>query len=438
MGPYALIPEESLWGLIPMVVYLIWAFKPNTRALTSAFLACLAGFFLTGQTPAMFGELMSKSLASTLGVIGLIIMLGAGLGELMTETHVSHVLVRWIIDKIGVNTEKKAILATIVVTVVVCGLLGTLAGGCALIAPILIPVVAAAGLKPSSVGAIFQSAGETGIIWGPFTGPTVTLLALTGLSYGRMMLWAALPFGIIWLIVIYFVAIHIQKNPKYDDQYDLTEDKVVEITSKDKIATVAFLVTFAALVVYSMVTKQGTAYTIFVMIVLSLVLTIFSTRDLNVTFKVLGKGMATMAGTFLLFLLLNVMMTYVNYGGGFTALGNLFMGLVGEGSKAMLMIVGTIVGAFGVNGAAVAQMQVTHELFLPAVTSMELPMELWAIVLIAASRVTSSIYPGTNMLSPMGLARSKSLKAMLLGGWCVSMVAIVYIFTWAFVGQMVF
>ena len=54
---------------------------------------------------------------------------------------------------------------------------------------ILIPVVAAAGLKPATVACLFQSSGETGLIWGPFTGPTVALLAITGLSYGRMMLW---------------------------------------------------------------------------------------------------------------------------------------------------------------------------------------------------------------------------------------------------------
>ncbi len=188
LGDYALIPKESLWALIPMLVYIIVAFKPKTHAITSAFLACVVGAILTAQNPAMLGKLIVKSLGSTLGLIGLIIMCGAGLGAVMSDAHVSHTMVNWIIKYVGVKTEKRAILCVILTTTLVCGLLGTLAGGCAIVAPILIPIVAAAGIKPATVGAVFQSSGETGLIWGPFTGPTVALLAITGLSYGRMML----------------------------------------------------------------------------------------------------------------------------------------------------------------------------------------------------------------------------------------------------------
>ena len=63
---------------------------------------------------------------------------------------------------------------------------------------------------------------------------------------------------------------------------------------------------------------------------------------------------------------------------------------------------------------------------------------MWAIALICGSRVTSSIYPGANMISPMGCARSTDLKAMLLGGWAVSMVSILYIMIWSFIGPMIF
>ncbi|MCI8510912.1 MAG: TRAP transporter large permease subunit [Lachnospiraceae bacterium] len=440
MGPYACIPEQSLWGLIPMIVYIVLAFMPRLSSIAAVFLACVVGFFLTGQTPAMFGSLITESLGSTLGLIGLIIMMGAGLGELMTESGVSHTLVCWVINGIGVKTQKRAILALMVVTVLVCGLLGTLAGGCAIIAPIMIPVVAAAGIKPATVGAVFQSAGETGIIWGPFSGPTVTLLALTGLGYGGMMLWAALPYGIIWLIVIYFVALHIQKDPKYEEQYELSdgEKEAMQITSVMKRTTLAFLAVFLGLVIYSLVTKQGTAYTIFVMIVLMLVISVFSKKSLGSSMRSFSSGMASMAETFFMFLLLNVLMEYVSYGGGFEALGELFLRFVGEGSRALVVVFGTLVGSFGINGGAVAQLQVTHDLFKGALELTKVPMEVWAIALICGSRVTSSIYPGSNMLAPMGLARSKSLKAMLLGGWAVSMVSLLFIILWAYIGMPVF
>lgn len=436
MGPYSFISEESLWALIPMAVYIVVSFLPKSSGLTSAFISCVAGFFLTGQTPKLFGKLVTESLGSTLGLIGLIIMMGAGLGTLMTEAGISHTMVYWIINKIGVKTEKRAIITVIVTTTLVCGLLGTLAGGCAIIAPILIPVVAAAGLKPATVGAVFQSSGETGLIWGPFTGPTVALLAITGLSYGRMMLWAALPYGIIWLVVIYFVALKIQKDPKFDEVYQLEENKQeVVVTPEQKRTTVAFIVSFVALVTYSMFTKPGTAYTVFVVIVLMLVIGLFSKKGLSECFKQVSKGMGAMAGTFLLFILLNIMLTYVNYGGGFEALGKLFISMIGEGSRSLVVIFGTLVGSFGVNGGAVAQLQVTHDLFAAAIESTKVPMEVWALALICGSRVTTSIYPGSNMLAPMGLARSESLKAMLLGDWAVSMVSILFIIIWALVGM---
>ncbi len=87
LGPYALIPEESLWALIPLAVYILVSFRPRVHALTIAMIACLFGYILTGQTPAMTGALVVKSLGSTLGLIGFIIMCGAGLGSVMSEAR---------------------------------------------------------------------------------------------------------------------------------------------------------------------------------------------------------------------------------------------------------------------------------------------------------------------------------------------------------------
>ena len=438
--PYALIPEESLWALIPLAVYILVSFRPRVHALTIAMIACLFGYILTGQTPAMTGALVVKSLGSTLGLIGFIIMCGAGLGSVMSEARVSHTIVYWIVKYIGVTTEKRAILCVIVTTTLVCGLLGTLAGGCAIVAPILIPIVAAAGLKPATVACLFQSSGETGLIWGPFTGPTVALLAITHLSYGRMMLWAALPYGLIWLTVIYFCGLRIQHDPSYDERYELdtAEQTTLGITAQEKRVTLAFLIGFVGLLTFSMITHQKTAFTVFVMLVLALVICLFKPLDMSVMFRAFAKGMGSMAGTFLLFILLNMMLEYINYGHGFEALGKILVSFAGEGSRMMVVIMGTLVGSFGVNGGAVAQLQVTHDLFASAVKTASVPMEFWALALICGSRVTTSIYPGSNMIAPMGLARSESLKAMLFGGWSVSMTSIAFIVVWSWFAMPIF
>lgn len=165
---------------------------------------------------------------------------------------------------------------------------------------------------------------------------------------------------------------------------------------------------------------------------------IFSRMNLIAALKDFFKGMGSAVEMWVLFISLELLMNVIDAGGGFTALGNLFMNLTGEPTQTSTMIIGTLVGSFGINGGAVAQLQVTHEMFLPTIEACGLPMEMWAIALICGSRATSSMYPGSNMIAPMGAARSSDLKAMLIGGWAVSLASILYIIIWAFVGPQLF
>ena len=441
LGTWGIIKEgPSLIALIPMVVYIVLAFNEKINQFITIMISVIIGCILTGNGVIEFGKAFAGALDSTIGQIGLIIALGTGVGSVMTKTGVSKTLCQWIIKGIGVNSEKKAIIAIEICCVVICGLLGTLAGGCAIIAPVLIPVVAAIGLTPNTVGCVFQSSGETGLIWGPFSGPVITLMALTGLTYGQQMLWAALPYGIIWLVVIYFCGLYVQKKTVGKYSYELAPEDIdaTEITPREKRTSVAFVVTFTALVVYAIITKAGMAYVIPVMFILALVMVIFSGKTLNECLGEFFKGVGSAAGMWVIFIALELLMNVISAGGGFEALGDLFLKLAGDPTQTMTMIIGTLVGSFGINGGAVAQLTVTHEMFLPSIEVCGLPMELWAIALICGSRVTSSIYPGANMIAVMGTARSTDMKAMLLGGWAVSMVSILYIIIWSFVGPMLF
>lgn len=441
LGTWGIIKEApSLLALIPMIIYIVLAFNEKLNQFVIIMISVIVGCILTGNGITQFSAAFYGALDSTIGEIGFIIALGTGVGVIMTKTGVSKTLCRWIVDGIGVNTQKKAIIAVEICCVVVCGLLGTLAGGCAIVAPVIIPVVAAVGLTPNTVGCLFQSSGETGLIWGPFSGPVVTLMALTGLTYGQQMLWAALPYGIIWLVVIFFVGLYVQKKTEGKYRYELGADDVTDtvITPEEKRTSIAFLITFVALVAYAIFTKQGTHYVISVMFILSLVMVIFSKMKLADAIKDFFKGVGSAADMWVLFIALELLMNVIDAGGGFTALGNLFLNLVGNPTQTSTMIIGTLVGSFGINGGAVAQLKVTHEMFLPSIEACGLPMQLWAIALICGSRATSSMYPGSNMIAPMGSARSTDLKAMLLGGWAVSLASILYIIVWAFIGPKFF
>lgn len=255
------------------------------------------------------------------------------------------------------------------------------------------------------------------------------------------MKWAALPFGLIWLMVIYFTALKIQKNTEDWDKYeDIDVDKlaIFEPTPENKRTTLIFVIGFLAAIAYGIYAKQKTDYVPVVMLFMALLTGLSARLKLDETIEALVKGMGHMAGMFLLFILLDPLLGLIQIGGGFAALSQVLLGLLDKGGRVLLMLVGTFVGAFGVDGAAVAQIQITHELFAPAVKAMELPMEMWAIGLIAASRITTSVYPTANMVSQMGIARSKNLKAMLIGGWAVSLAALLYIIFWAFIGEKIF
>lgn len=439
MGSWSLINSPSLLGLIPLILYLILVFK-GYKATTAVAVGLTTGCILTGQSISSISSMLAKATGSFLGIIGLIIMLGSGLGYVMTKSGVAKTIVYWIVNRIGVNNEKKGIIVTMICSLVIVALLGTLAGGNAIIAPIIIPVVAAVGITPSTVGIIFQAMGETGLIWGPFTPPVIGLMAITGLSYGKMMIWAAIPYGVIWIIITYFVAQRIQKSTKAKgEKYENVEiAEEFTPTASQKRTTVIFLVSFLLFIIYGIITKQGTNYVIVFIILLALILGVSSKMKLDTIIGEMAQGMGKMTEMYLLFILLEPFINLIVISGGFEALSKFLLNIFPNPNSLTVMMMGSLVGGFGVDGAVVAQLKITNDLFIDLVNKIGLPMEMWAIALIVASRITTNVYPTANMVGQMGIARSKNIKAMLISGWCVSMAILVYIFLWSFIGQKIF
>lgn len=439
LGKWALISAPSLWALIPLLVYLIIVFR-NKSNLAGLIIATVVAAILTGQSLKALASIFATSLGSFLGIIGLIIMFGSGLGYLMNKAKVSHTLVYWIVKKIGVNSEKKGMLAVIVTSILMCGLLGTLAGGNAVIAPVIIPVVAAVGLTPTTVASLFRVSGEVGLIMGPLTGVTLATMGVTGLSYGKLMLWAVIPFSLVWIIATLFAVSKIQKKSKGIEVYEITDDMIdinsIVITKEEKRTTILFIIAFAVLVGFGVFTKQGTNYAIVVMLILAIVIAISSKIEIDSAIDTFVEGASKMTNMFLVFILFEVMFTMINLGGGFTALGDLLSGLVSGGGKAIVMIVASLVGGFGIEAAAVAEINIVHKMFIDLVTQVNLPMEIWATAILAATRITGSVYPTANLAGQMGIARCSNMKAVLKVCWIGAAALWVWVILWSFVGPM--
>lgn len=439
LGSWSIIKETSLLALIPLLAYLIMVFR-NKSNLSGLVVGVIVAAILTGQNLQNLAGIFNAALGSFLGTIGIIIMFGSGLGYLMNKAKVSHTLVYWIVKQIGVDSEKKGMLAIIVSSIVICGLLGTLAGGNAVIAPVIIPLVAAVGLTPTAVASLLRVAGEVGLIMGPLTGVTIATMGVTGLSYGKLMLWAVIPFSLVWLAATWFAVLRIQKKYKGIEVYEITEDMVdlsnMEITAKEKRTSVLFIISFILLVAYGIFSKLGTSYAIIVMLVLSAVIAVSSQMAMDEAVEEFVSGAAKMTGMFLVFIFFEAMFSMINLGGGFQALGSLLTTLVSGGGKAVVLIIAALVGGFGIEAAAVAEINIVHEMFINLVNSVGLPMEIWATAILAATRITGSLYPTANLAGQLGIARASNMKEVLKASWTGAAALWAWVILWAFVGPM--
>ena len=148
-------------GLFPLLLYIVLAFKKGMHPLVNVSICAVVGAIMVKQPLNGLGAVIYESMGSFLALVGFIIMLGSGLGMVLRKTGVAAAIVNVLMRKIGVRTQKRAMIATMVCSVVLVTLLGTLAGANAVIAPIVIPLVAAVGITPSALAVIFQGAGQT-------------------------------------------------------------------------------------------------------------------------------------------------------------------------------------------------------------------------------------------------------------------------------------
>lgn len=436
LGANALISAPSLWGLLPLAIYIVLIFL-NVSNLTATLSGIAVGAILIGHDLGMLATDFTNSLGSFVAMIGLIIMLGAGLGKLMNESGITETLVYWIVSGLKVNSKNKARLALMIISIIICGLLGTIGGGNAIIAPIIIPVLAEIGLTPTTTALLLKNAGEVGLLWGPLTGVTLATMELTNMNYMQYMLYAGLPFGLLWLVGTWIASIYVQKRTVGEEDYDLSETIDIEnysVSPKERRTTIAFIISFFLLVVYGVVTGQGTDYALIVMVILMLVVAVFARINPRVAEERVIEGVASMADLFLIFVTIDVLLEMVTAAGGFEALSNLLQTSFTNISAPAVMLISSVVGGLGIEAAAVAELEIITDMFTPLVISSGLPLQMFALSLMSATRLTGSIYPTSNMIGQMGIAHSSNTKMMLQGNWISIIPVVLFLVIWAFVG----
>lgn len=440
LGSWSIIQAPSLLALIPLVIMIVMAFMGKNNV-SGMMVGIIAAALLMGQDLSMLASAFADAMGSFTAMIGFIIMLGAGLGVLMTETGVSQTMVWWIVKKIGVNTQTKAKIALVICSILVCGMLGTLGGGNAVISPILLPIMASLGLTPTVVATLFKTAGEIGLILGPLTGVTLVTCDLTGLSYGQLMLQACLPFAFFWMLGTWIGCNKIQKLTEGKESFTMSEDlKDMEsfvATPKQIRTTVIFLIAFVALIAYGIITGQGTTYALIVMIALCCILTVAAWIDIDKAVAAITKGVASQANMFLIFITIEVLLNYVTLGGGFDALADLLGGLAEGGGATAVMLAASVVGGFGIEASAAAEIQIIFEMFGGMAANVGMPMGCMAVAMLAATRLTGSMYPTSNLVGQMGTAQCTNIKGAMQAMWYGVFTAWAFVLVYAFIGPMI-
>lgn len=419
----------ALIGFLPLVIYLYLAFK-GKNLLSTVIICVLVGAVLTGQTPVSLSNEIANGLKSFLGLIGFIIMMGAGLGEVLTETKVARNLVEILIKKVGIKSQNQAIIVTMGASTLLVSLLGTLAGANAMIAPILIPIVASFGLTPNALAVILHGAGACGLFLGPFVPPVITLMGLTGLTYGTYLANIGIPVAALVLVSTYYTGKKVQKQYEGIEMYSTEDmDKDEEFVSTPEInkATMVFALVMIGMLAYGIYAKAGAAYAIVVMLTVAFTTGLAAGRSMMDIIGSLTKGATRMFWLFFMFVLYDPFLKFVTMTGAFTTLGDMLKPLIEVSGDIGFIIISTLVGIFGVSGAAVAQSVVLNDLFKNIVVDINLPMTIWGTVLLIGSQITSFAYPTGDMIGQMGLARSKDLKSMIRNGMTITVVMIIYV-----------
>ncbi len=422
--------QGSLLGLIPLAVYIILCFT-RFGQIFAVIAGILVAAVIGGHGIMDIASAVRGGLGSFLGYIGLIILLGAGLGQVLKRTGVVRHLVYMVTERLNVNSQSRAFLVVMSCSVIIVSLLGTMAGGNAILAPILIPIAAAVGVTPNAMAVLLHGAGASGLFLGPFTPPMVALMEFTGLSYPQVLINAGLPVSLIMWVVTFFWAHRVQKAWAGKNRYS-EEDVAKEGTDwtpdgSVRRATLVFLVTMLSMVGYGIATGGGSTFVVAIMLVTAALTGIAAKLGPVEIIDSICDGAKNFIWLFFFFVLLDPFINFIQETGAFQALAGLLEPFVQDGGTVGFIAFSTMVGIFGVPGAAVAQAEVLNKMFLPLVQSLNVPMTLWVAVLLIGSQMTSFAIPEGDMQGQMGLARSNDLRSVLCNGWLIVLGTTLYV-----------
>ncbi|MGY4772220.1 Na+/H+ antiporter NhaC family protein [Kribbella sp. CWNU-51] len=411
----------TLWGLLPIVLYAVLCLL-GMDIVVGTVIAVLSGILIAGLSPIETGTLLGKSLADSVTAIGLIIVLGAGVGEVLRVTGVATTIVSGVMRIAGDRSRVAVVVGVMVSCLILVASLGTLAGALAIAAPIVLPITARLGYTRAATASMIFIGGCAGLTVAPFAGSNVAIMTAADVNYLTYLGYGAGPLAVLSLVLGPLVVAYIQRRTEgTGDDYDLAElvsGDSATTARAPRAATATFLVVLLGSVVYATVTEAGTNFPLLALPVLGIVTGLagrLSARDIA---EHMYRGGAKLISILLLFWLLAALFALIDQLAPFKVildeLGPELATVSGFGVAIAIALLGWV----GVPGATAAQVVLLDKVFGTLAAGAGVGPGAWVVVLLFASKAdTYGPFPNANMVGAMGLARSSDLKSMLITGW---------------------
>lgn len=412
----------TLWGIAPIVLYGVLCVAGMDMVIATV-VSLLGGVLIAQQSPAEVGDLLALSLTDLVAMIGLIIMLGAGAGEVLRVTGVASNIVRSVMSAVGERSQRAVQLGIMLSCLVLVTALGTLAGALAIAAPILIPIAARIGYTRSATAAMMFVGGCAGLALAPFAGSNVAIMSAAEVDYLTYLGVGAAPIAILSLVVAMFLVPWIQNRTKeLDDFYG--EAEVVPDDQEEpphaRRATWVFAIVLVLSVIYATVTEAGTAFPLIALPLLAITTGLAARLSLSEIASHVYRGASKLVSIFVLFWLLAGLFLIIDELAPFDVILDQYGADLQNTSGLVFVLAIALLGWVGVPGATAAQVVLLDEVFGPLAATLGISAGAWVIVLLWASKAdTYGPFPNANMIGAMGLARSNNLKSLLFTGWII-------------------
>ncbi|WP_433159922.1 Na+/H+ antiporter NhaC family protein [Kribbella sp. CA-247076] len=419
----------TLWGLLPIVLYAVLCLL-GMDIVVGTVVAVLSGVLIAGLSPIKTGTLLGESLADSVTAIGLIIVLGAGVGEVLRVTGVASTIVSGVMRVAGDRSRVAVVLGVMIACLILVASLGTLAGALAVAAPIVLPITARLGYTRAATASMIFIGGCAGLTVAPFAGSNVAIMTAADVDYLTYLGYGAGPLALLSLVLGPFVVAFIQRRTTgTGDDYDLSElvsDDSATTARSPRLATATFLVVLLASVVYATITEAGTSFPLLALPLLGIVTGFAGRLGARDIAEHMYRGGAKLISILLLFWLLAALFALIDQLAPFQVildeLGPEMATISGFGVAIAVALLGWV----GVPGATAAQVVLLDKVFGTLAASAGVGPAAWVVVLLFASKAdTYGPFPNANMVGAMGLARSSDLKSMLITGWMLLLPACV-------------